>query len=188
MPKVKVGDKITELFLPMLDGKRFEINQLAGKRYLLSFHRFATCPFCNLRIHQLIQQADNWPQQFTVVAIFDSSLADLQATSEKHQAPFYILADQTNQYYRQFAVERSWLKTLKGGVIRLPQLCYAMFVKGYFPWKISGKLHTMPLDILVDETGVVVEVQYGQDEGDHIDITRINQFAIGVSSGTTQSV
>jgi peroxiredoxin len=74
----QVGDKITGLSLPAIDGNQFTLEQVQGKRYMLSFMRFAACPFCQLRIHQLISRWQQLDQNFTVIAVFDSPLDNLQ--------------------------------------------------------------------------------------------------------------
>ena len=51
--KLKKGDKIEELKLPSIKGDIFTIENIKGKKTLLTFYRFATCPFCNLRIFEL---------------------------------------------------------------------------------------------------------------------------------------
>tara|TARA_B100001939_G_scaffold76587_1_gene64586 strand:+ start:4593 stop:4742 length:150 start_codon:yes stop_codon:yes gene_type:complete len=43
--KLQKGDKITEINLPSIDGKNFSFNKIKGKKTLLTFYRFATCPF-----------------------------------------------------------------------------------------------------------------------------------------------
>ncbi len=50
-------------------------------------------------------------------------------------------------------------------------------VKGYIPWAIKGYITTLPVDILIDEHGVVQDVKYAKDLGDHISIEAINQFS-----------
>ncbi len=178
MTQIQVGAKVAELNLPNIDGSRFSIDQVAGRRYWLSFFRFASCPFCNLRVHNLIKHLPEWGDNFTVVGIFDASLEELQSSAEKHHAPFPILADQENHYYRRFRVPRSWLGVIKGIVGRFHTAIYAMFVKGYFPLKVSGHLATMPLNLLVDEQGVVQYVHSGRDEGDHIPLDQLKAFAL----------
>lgn len=173
----QAGQHISNIELPQLNGQHFNLAELKGKRYLLSFYRFASCPFCNLRIHELVQASAQWPSNFTHVAIFDSSLENLQRHTERHEAPFFILADEQNYYYQKFGVERSWLKTLKGGILRIHRVFYAMVLKGYWPTSFGGKLHTMPLDILVNEAGIIEQVHYGQDEGDHLALGKISEFA-----------
>lgn len=178
MTRITVGSRIDELTLPNFDGSEFSIEQVRGRRYLLSFFRFASCPFCNLRVHQLVKNVDQFGPDFTVVGIFDASREELQRNAEKHQSPFPILADADNRYYRKFAVERSWLGVLKGFVLRFPVLLYSILVKGNLPLKIGGHLATMPLNLLVDEEGVVQYVHYGRDEGDHIPLDQVRAFAL----------
>ena len=96
--KRNIGDSVTSLSLPAIDGKQFDIEEIKGKRYLLAFFRFASCPFCNMRMHELVKRLDEFGENFTIVAIFDSSLENLQRHTEKHQAPFAILADKENIY------------------------------------------------------------------------------------------
>lgn len=47
------GENVGRLSLPDLDGVTFDLGRLRGKRFMLSFSRFAACPFCNLRVHEL---------------------------------------------------------------------------------------------------------------------------------------
>ena len=177
MTQTTPGDRIDELKLPNIDGGEFDISSVAGKRYLLSFYRFASCPFCNMRIHELVKRYDELPDNFELIAIFDSPLDNLQRYATDHHAPFPILADETNTYYRKFGVQRSLLGVLKGGLLRMPTMIYAMFGKGYIPWTVKGSMTTMPLDILVDEGGTVQSVYYGKDEGDHMPFGQIIEFS-----------
>lgn len=178
MARIQAGYRIEDLALPGIQGRVFSTDELLGKRYLLSFFRFAACPFCNLRVHNLVSQFDEFGENFTVVAIFDSGIEELTRTAGRHHAPFPILADEDNRYYRQFAVERSMLGVLKGFVFRMPQLLYAVFAKGYVPLHIGGHVATMPMNALVDEQGVVQYVHYGRDEGDHMPIDAVKRFAL----------
>ena len=174
---IRQGDEIGPLTLPNIDKSEFNIDTVFGKRYLLSFYRFASCPFCNLRIHSLVKAYDEFPDDFELIAIFDSPLDNLQRFATGHRAPFPILADNENTYYRKFGVRHSLLGVLKGGILRMPTVLYAMFVKGYIPWTVKGSMTTMPLDILVDERGIVQSVYYGKDEGDHMPLNQIASFA-----------
>ncbi|MGJ8687103.1 MAG: hypothetical protein ACSHWQ_06460, partial [Spongiibacteraceae bacterium] len=54
---------------------------------------------------------------------------------------------------------------------------YGVFIKGYIPLRIKGAMTTMPLNILVDENGVVQCAHYGRDEGDHLPLAAVKEFA-----------
>ena len=43
--KLKIGDKIDEMSLPSIDGTTFDLATLKGKKALISFYRFSSCPF-----------------------------------------------------------------------------------------------------------------------------------------------
>lgn len=171
------GEKVTNIILPSLDGGMFKLDSLNGKRFMLSFLRFASCPFCNLRVHELVKRFDEFGEGFTIVAVFDSSLENLRQHAEKHHAPFSILADEKNTFYRAYGIEHSLAGVFKGMLIRMPALLRAMFVQGYLPWVVKGSLTTMPADFLVDENGVIRTVYYGKDEGDHLPFDAVKAFS-----------
>jgi len=173
----QVGDKITELTLPNIAGEQFTLEQVKGKRYMLSFMRFAACPFCQLRIHQLISNWQGFDDNFTVIAVFDSPLDNLQKQSNAQKAPFAILADEQAVYYHKFAIKQSVSGIFKAMLFRMPTLLYAMFVKRVFPLSIKGKVTTLPADFLVDEQGVIDSIYYGKDSGDHLSIDSVKAFA-----------
>lgn len=183
----KQGDRITSLSLPAIDGSEFDLGSLDNKRYMLSFFRFASCPFCNLRVHELVNRFDELGSNFTIIAVFDSSLENLQRHAEKHQAPFPILADENNTYYREYGIEHSLFGVLKGMLLRMPTLLKAM-LKGYLPLIIKGRMTTMPADLLVDENGIIQAAHYGRDEGDHLAFDTIKAFANGQLTTTGNEV
>ena len=56
--KIKEGDKFQDLKLPNIKGGECDINALRGKKSLITFYRFAQCPFCNLRINEFVKRYD----------------------------------------------------------------------------------------------------------------------------------
>lgn len=172
------GDTVPFFELPALEDVQWHPSSVKGRPYLLSFFRFASCPFCNLRLHQLIEARKDLPDAFTVVAVFESSLENLQRYANRHESPFAILADDGGIVHKQFGVSQSWAGALKAMVLRLPTAMRAMFVKGYYPLTLDGKLTTLPADFLVDGHGVIREAHYGSDAGDHLDLARVKNFAL----------
>lgn len=171
------GDIVTRIQLPALDGSYFDLDSLKGRPFMLSFFRFASCPFCNLRMHELVTRLDELSGNFTIVAVFDSPLDNLQRHAEKHRAPFPILADESNRYYQLFGIEHSVAGVLKGMFLRMPRMLYGMFFKGYLPLTIKGSMTTMPADFLIDARGVIQMAYYGRDEGDHLPFEQVKDFS-----------
>jgi peroxiredoxin Q/BCP len=178
------GEHIKTIRLPAMDDGIFDLDQVHGKRFMLSFFRFAACPFCNLRVHQLVKRYAEFGNNFTVIAIFDSSAENLRRHAARHRAPFPILADKTNHYYREYGIEHSVGGMLKGAITRLPSMLYAMFAKGYWPTSIGGSVTTMPADFLVDEQRVIHVAHYGRDEGDHLPFEAVKAFSLGANPGS----
>ncbi|MBI5460941.1 MAG: AhpC/TSA family protein [Gammaproteobacteria bacterium] len=175
----KPGDSVGPLRLRSIEGALFDLDVLRGTRVLLAFFRFAACPFCNLRVHELVSRFDELGGRLTVVAIFDSPLDNLRHQADRHRAPFPILADETNAYYRAFAIERSIVGMFKAAFLRFPSVLRAMLLKGFLPSSFQGRLTTLPAEFLVDEQGVIREAYYGKDIGDHLPFEQVKAFALG---------
>ena len=171
-----VGDQAFRLSLPSIDGSTFDTESLAGRRFMLSFLRFASCPFCNLRVHNLVKRFGELGPGFTIVAVFDSPLDNLVRHAKGHEAPFPILADETGTSYQLYGIEHSLAGVLKGVVLRAPTLLAAM-AKGYLPTAPKGSMTTMPADFLIDEQGIIQAAHYGQDEGDHLPFDEARMFS-----------
>lgn len=175
--KLKSGEHFKHIELPSIDGTIFNTDMIEGKPFMLCFLRFASCPFCNLRVNQLVKRFDEFGDDFTIVVIFDSSLDNLIEHNEGHKAPFAILADETNKYYTEYAIEHSMLGVLKGMIFRFPTLLKGL-LKGYLPLKIKGSITTMPADFLIDRDGIIQNAYYGKDEGDHLSFDVVKEFSL----------
>lgn len=175
----KPGDSVGRWLLPNLDGTVFDSDCLRNTRFMLSFFRFAACPFCNLRIHELVERFAEFGDDFTVVAVFDSPLENLRRYADRHRAPFPILADEENVCYRAFGIEHSVGGMLKAAVLRFPSVLDGIFAKGYLPTALQGRLDTLPADFLIDAQGVIRLAYYGRDIGDHLPFAQAKAFALG---------
>jgi peroxiredoxin len=175
--RLRSGTTAPSFRLPAIDGTAFDVASLSGRPFLLSFFRFATCPFCNLRMHELVTRVPTLGGALEAVAVFDSPLDHLKKHAGRHRAPFPVLADPAGAAYRAYGVERSARGTLRGMVTRLPTLVRAMLVEGYLPIPIRGHPFTMPADFLVDRHGIIRTAYYGRDEGDHLPFRIVESFA-----------
>ena len=124
-----------------------------------------------------MRRFEEFGDDFTIVAIFDSPLDNLKRHTEGHKAPFPILADEENKYYREFGIEHSMYGLLKGMIMRMPTLLKGMF-KGYIPTSFKGSLTTMPADFLIDREGIIQVAFYGEDEGDHLPFDKVKDFSL----------
>lgn len=169
MHRLQKGDEAPHIILPDSQGGVFMLDNYRGRKVLISFYRFATCPFCNLRIHAMVRNYEKYHAHFEMIAIFESKSTLLKQTMMKHDAPFLILSDQDAIFYRSYGLEKSFMGVIKGMMFRMPSLFKSMMM-GNLPINIDSPMTRMPADFLIDENGLIEIAYYGNDEGDHLDI------------------
>ena len=174
--QLKAGDNAPDFELECLDGTTVRLADFRGKKLFLSFYRFASCPFCNLRVHAVSQLYPEIREQMEVVGVFESSLEVLQSYMPRHNSAFRIASDPEAGSYTKYGVGHSFIGMLSGMIFRMPTLVKAMF-KGYLPLNIDSSVTRMPADFIIDENGVILVAYYAKDEGDHLDIEEIRRFA-----------
>ncbi len=134
--RLKPGDTAPAFELPDLHGKLIRLSDFAGKRLLISFHRYAACPLCNLHIHELSQAWDELNSQgLEIVAIFMSGPQRVADQYESREVPFPILADPDRTAYGPYGVESSIPGMLASFVH--PRAMKAFF-SGFMPGKIDA--------------------------------------------------
>ncbi|PHR55111.1 MAG: hypothetical protein COA44_11305 [Arcobacter sp.] len=78
-------------------GHNFDLESYKGQKIMVSFFRFYTCPFCNLRIHTLSAQYEKLG--IKIVAIFESSNENLNKHLSHYELPFPVLSDAEGVFY-----------------------------------------------------------------------------------------
>lgn len=179
MTQVVTGDIAPQFSLPAIDGSTFNMADMKGKRVILTFFRFSTCPLCNMRIRKIVQRWNEFSKDAVMVAVFDAKLGELQKRMKKHDAPFVVVADETYEQFNKNGVKKSFFKFM-WGALRSPLTLLQATLRGYVPLTLSiSKLSTIPVDILIDEEGKVVEAHYCKDTADHLPLERMIAFSNG---------
>ena len=174
--KLKKGDKLPEIILPSIDGTEFNTKKLLGKKILLTFYRFARCPMCNLRINELRKRESEFGKNFSVVGIFHSDTNNLAPAMERHDVSFHFLADKNYEYFSKYDVKTSVWGLIKASIFRISRFNRAL-MKGYLPFPINGYFNILPVDILINEEGIISRVKYANDIGDHLPIDDVIDFS-----------
>ena len=179
MAALSTGDPAPQFFLPAIDGSIFNMADMKGKRVILTFFRFSSCPLCNMRIRRIIQRWDEFSEDTVMVAVFDAKIGELQKRMKKHNAPFIVVADETYEQFASNGVKKSFFKFM-WGAMRSPLTLLQATLRGYVPLTMSiSKLSTIPVDILIDEAGNVVEAHYCKDTADHLPLEKMIAFSNG---------
>ncbi len=172
MRRLKENSAVINFNTTDFEGKEINLSDYKGKKILLSFFRMATCPFCNLRIRELINLHPEFERNnIAVIALFTSSKEEIEANAGKQQAPFPIIPDPELKLYKQYGIESSHAGMFK--VMRRPIELMRVMFSGYFNLKTVGKTPWLPADFLIDENQNIYRTYYGSDFGDHVPITEV---------------
>ena len=173
--KIQPGHPAKRFSAEDITGNTFTLQDFKGKRLMLSFYRYAACPLCNLRVHQLIQQHPSFVEKnLHLVAVFQSPIESILKYAGKQNAPFPVIADPERILYRLYGIESSWSGFIRGS-LRLPMVSSAL-MKGFWPGKMEGIKSMVPADFLIGPDLTVQVAYYGSDIGDHLPIEKIYQW------------
>ncbi|MGY8763193.1 MAG: peroxiredoxin family protein [Fidelibacterota bacterium] len=150
------------------------IEKYRGKKLLISFFRYASCPLCNLQVHKLINHYTSWKNMnFEILAIFESTPESIKEYVGQQDAPFPIIPDPDLTLYKLFKLESNWLKFVPAAIPFLISIAH-----GFYPGKTEGDRSIVPANFLIDEKGKIQKAYYGKHIGDHLSMKQINQFII----------
>jgi peroxiredoxin len=137
---------------------------------LLSFLRYASCPMCNLRVHELRSAYPTLRARGVEVAVvFHSPARAILRHVGRQDAPFPLIADPGRRLYALYGVERSWPRLVMSVV--LPSFLVAAVkasALGYWGGRVDGEWARMPADFLIGPGGRVLVAHYGAHIGDHL--------------------
>lgn len=175
MKRLKIGDVAPPFDGLRYDGGRITLEELRGRKVWVGFYRYASCPLCNFRIHELGQRYPGYKDAgVEVLAVFQSSTESMAQYVAGQEPDFVLVSNPEEDLYAAYAVGSSKLgfiaPTNVGGLVKAASV-------GFLPGRMEGTIVRIPADFLIDENGVVVDVFYGKTIADHIDFARVDRFA-----------
>ncbi|MEY4530311.1 MAG: hypothetical protein RLZZ156_1032 [Deinococcota bacterium] len=163
--------------LPTLDGSSVSLGSLRGKRTLLTFFRHAGCPFCNLRVHHLIEAYPRLEKLgIQVIGVFGSSVESLRARVGQQNPPFPLLADPDDAIHNLYGTGHSIL----GFMSSFAPNGIAAFLEGsrlgITHGSTDGEATRMPADFLIGVDLRIEAALYGGNAFEHIGIKALEQW------------
>lgn len=156
-------------------GRLIRLDDYRGHYLLLSFYRHASCPFCNLRIHELMQRLAEFENVgLSLVAVFQSPPEQIAQYIGKQRPPFVILPDPRLYLFHEYGVETSLRALLIGATRKLGRVWRAVRL-GFFPGRVQGSVARVPADFLIGPRGEILIAYYGRDISDHVPIETLLQ-------------
>lgn len=162
-------------------GNPVRLSDYKGKKVVLGFYRNVNCPFCNMRVHQLMKMKDSLSEQNTEMIFFFESSAKVILRSSFHQgiSPIPLIADPEKKIYAEWGVERSKIKMFKTMLSAANREALKAGMQLDLPKEkdVDASQDLIPADFLIDEDQIIQKAHYGNHLNDHIDLMEIRSFS-----------
>lgn len=176
---LSVGDTAPEFAVESLDGASVRLSALRGEPVWLAFFRFASCPLCNYRVHEMVERWETFAsRRFRLLAVFQSPASRLRDFVAEQRPAFTLIADPDMALYELYGLESSVLAAMTPHVAAVGfRAATTPGIKLIGP--IDGPPMRVPGDYLIDREGVIREVYRGRDIADHIPLEVADRFLRG---------
>ncbi|MNQ50830.1 putative peroxiredoxin bcp [compost metagenome] len=173
--KLKVGEKAPNFEAVDTNGEIIKLSSYKGQKVFIAFFRYAGCPVCNFRIHELIENYDSIRSKgYKIIAIYESNNDTLREYIKETPIPFTVIGNPNLRLYKEYRVEKSFWKMLGSAFKKQPKEAMKKGNKQFSKkYKRDGHLNRIPADFLIDEKGLLTTVHYGKNIGDHLPLSEI---------------
>lgn len=191
--RLQVNDKAPSISITDVLGNKQNLKSLCKKqKVLLVFLRYAWCPICNVRTHELIEQyADIKKKGYEVVVFYQSPAEQMRAYVEDKKIPYITVSDPERKYYNLYKMEYNAQKVAEDGSKDPNTLAIA--TKGvtlitpsemtkYSSDKDDAQVGAtlIPGDFLIDQQGYIEQAYYGAFLGDHLPLSDLKPYLLGI--------
>lgn len=174
--RIKVNDKAPTFTAIDVSGTKIDIEKYKGKKVFLAFFRYASCPVCNFRMHDVLENYDQIKASgYEIIAVYESTNKTLNEFLKDENVPFPIIGDSELVLYKKYRVEKSFWRTISSifdKKVTSNKTKGKELFKGK-KLKKDGNLTRIPADFLIDENGIITTAYYGTDIGDHLPLEQI---------------
>lgn len=178
MKKLQKGELAPAFKARDYRNNEIDLKNYRGKKILLSFHAFGSCPFCNLRARELGDEYQEWKlSEFKMIHVFPSSQKIIGEFAGKDNPEFPIISDPNKNIFKTYAVNKSVFGMFKG-FLKVKQL-FRAFEEVNLIESLKNNdaaMHQLPADFLIDEDGIIQEAYYSKSTSDHLSIEKIRNF------------
>jgi peroxiredoxin Q/BCP len=169
----------TDFTATTINGETFHLSDLKGKKIFLAFYRNGACALCNLRVHELsVRQKDFDMAGIEMVAVFESSIADMKPYVGKQQLGFTLLSDPQGKLYEIYGVKNS--PELVNQVMTSGSAAGRIAEAGKAGFKLTpqegSNFFRIPAEVLIDKDFNVVKIHHCNQLTDHLPIDEVLKF------------
>ena len=153
----------------------FDLEAYRGEKLWLGFYRWASCPLCSLRLHEVIQRYDDIRRAgVRHVAVFQSPADRIELGVGTQDPPFPIIPDPELEHYEAYGVHARFAAMFYPRVMLRAMRSIA---EGFFSLRMDGPKAMVPADFLIDPEGLVWRAYYGDAISDHVPFEVVEEFA-----------
>ena len=174
--KLKQGDITPQFEILDVFGKKVQVSKDNDSKIFLAFMRYAGCPVCNFRTHELIENYNQLQSLgYELILVYESNSKTLKKYLEESPVPFRVIADPKRKLYEKFKVESSFWKTFKSAFNEKTKKNKKAGKKLFGTNKVNrdGKLTGIPADFLISADGRIEKAYYGKNIADHLPLNEI---------------
>ncbi len=172
---LKNGDSAPPFSLPDLNGNLVSLGAYRGKKLLISLNRSADCPICNPHIQSLMEAYSLLQENgIEVIAIFNSSLEEMQEHVGLLKPPFPLLADENATTHASYGLSKSLFGLMSPKNMSLMKRGLKMQGTAM---KMQKDLLTMPAEFLVNKDLSIYKAHYNAYAADFLTQEEIMDFA-----------
>jgi peroxiredoxin len=174
--QLKVNENAPTFTITDSKGDSINLENYKGKKVFLAFFRYASCPVCNFRMHEIIENYEALKAKgYVFIAVFESNNETLQEYLKDNEVPFPIIGDPELVLYKKYGVKKSFWQMV-GSVFNKETRSHLkqgkVYVKGK-KIKRDGNMSRIPADFIIDENGKISIAYYGKNIGDHLPLEPI---------------
>jgi len=176
MNALTIGTPVLDFIAEDVNGKPIRLTDYRGRKVLLSFFRYASCPFCTVRYVRLANEVQRYADAgLDIIAVFESSADYIHNYIGRRGLPFPVIADPEGKLYALYGVKKS-MPGMMLGMLRLPTLLRALLDRNYKLGLPDASLTRIPADFLIESDMTLSHSYYGSDIGDHMPFKTIDAF------------
>ena len=173
MAQINPGTIIAHQTLKSVQGTTVEIPHPTRLTHL-QFRRFAGCPVCNMRVHELFNRYNDLVDYgIQEVVAFQSSKPVM--SKRLADSPFPLISDPSNLLYKAFGVGTSITALLNPKM--LPATIKGLWRHGVELPETVEASYILPADFLIDSSGSVLALKYGTHYDDQWDVDELIRLA-----------
>jgi thioredoxin-dependent peroxiredoxin len=190
MKKLKTGQRAPGFNARDYLGKQVSLDDYKGKKVLLSFHVFASCPFCNLRVNETRNKQAEWSARgLEIIHVFPSPGESVGRFAGKNDPPFAVIADPAKSLFSQYGISKS-LVGMFAGFLKVRRLFNAFKIVGLFTSlkNNDAPMHQLPADFIIDEKGILEHVYYAKTTSDNLPLDEIDNHLSNLTIGSIKPV